>query len=495
MKRKSFLLLLLTIHLYSCSLDTEEPQFSGEDFQNLFNLSYNDTRNYIDAFYYLNEVTTDEMIPLSATGGWSSNQTWDKLHQHTWDAQDPIVLNLWNQAYGGIELCTSALSNAEASNTSFIAELRVLRGFYYYQLLDCFGGVPILDEDFINSPLRSRVNRTELFNYIETEITAALPDLSDMIIYGRINKDVANTILAKLYLNAAVYTGEPAWEKCKLACQAILDASNFNLKPDYFDNFSVDNQITGLDEIIFYSIFDAEALSSGTQMDLQARSAHPIQLGVSDEVRNPFFAVPASFYNRFDLENDYRAEAFLVGLQLINEDANAGIPYLDTKGNELNFTEDIPTFPITEESTGIRVLKYQIDPASNRYSSNNDFAIFRLSDIYLMLAEAHTHLNERAEAAEFLNRVRTRAYQGTEQNIDLTTGEFFNSELLNLILAERGKELFWEGFRRQDLIRFNQFCEAWLFKNPDDDCAKRILFPIPQRIIDANPGMVQNPGY
>ena len=495
MEKKSVLLLLLIAHLYSCSLDSEEPQFSNEDFQNLFNLSYNDTRNYIDAYYYLNEVTTDAMIPLSASGAWSGNQTWDKLHQHTWDTQDPIVLNLWNQAYGGVELCTSALSNADASNASFISELRVLRGFYYYQLLDCFGGVPILAEDFINNNLPNRTSRRELFNYIETEITEALPDLSDVPIYGRINKDVANAILAKLYLNAATYTGDPAWEKCKLSCQAILDASNFNLKPDYFDNFKADNQVTGLDEIIFYSIFDATALSSGTQMDLQARSAHPIQLDIPDEVRNPFFAVPATFYNSFDQENDYRTEAFLVGPQLMSDDANSGVPYLDTKGNELNYTEDISSFPFTEESTGIRVLKYQIDPAGSRYEANNDFAIFRLADIYLMQAEAHTRLNEEAEAVELINRVRTRAYQGTEQNIDLTTGEFFNAELLNLILAERGKELFWEGFRRQDLIRFNQFCEAWLFKNPDDDCEKRKLFPIPQIIIDANPGMVQNPGY
>lgn len=493
MQKTRLLLFGLLLGLFSCSLDSEEPQFTANDFQNYFNLAYNNTRSYIDAYYNISEASTDEMIPLSAESAWNGKEYWQRLYQHTWQAGDPQFLDLWNQAYDGINFCNLGLSEARSSNLGFIAELKTLRAFNYYLLLDCFGGVPILTDDNTGRPFPERASRIALFNFIEQDLLSALPDLAGTPIYGRINKDVANAILAKLYLNAEVYTGNPAWAKCIDACAAIENSGNYSLGPDYFNNFTADNQISGNNETIFYIIYDLTAIPSGVQMDLAARSIHPAQLGSNDTPPSPFLVVNPNFYNLFHPE-DYRANAFLVGLQFADFDEASGVALEDSKGNPLDYTVEILEFPFVTESTGVRTLKYQIDSGRNGAFANNDFAVFRYSDIILMHAEALIQLSKNQEAIALINEVRTRAFQGSAEDIEFSAA-LHTEELLRIVLQERGYELFWEGLRRQDLIRHNQFCNSRLFKEMDDNCEKRMLFPIPQQIINENPLITQNPGY
>ena len=290
-----------------------------------------------------------------------------------------------------------------------------------------------------------------------------------------------------------MYTGTPQWEKCLATCREISVGGRFNLLPDYFENFDPNNHIAATEEIIFYNIFNVSAVPTGIQMNLQSRSLHLAHFGIVDRVQSPFLAVPPDFYNSFQHGEDKRANAFIIGPQFSDFDTTDGTPLEDTQGEQINYTLDIPGFPIAEESSGVRVLKYQLDPSSNGLDANNDFAIFRLSDIILMEAEALNELGDGPGAIELINRVRNRGFASSGADIE-DTG-FNQTSLRDQILLERGHELFWEGFRRQDLIRHGKFCEERLYKPVDDDCEKRKLFPIPQAVIDVNDAIVQNPGY
>jgi hypothetical protein len=495
MKKLILIALGISLGTLSCNLDSEDnPIYSFEDFENLFNLAYNNTRTYINGYYMASEVSSDEMIPLSSVG---SIPVWERLHQHSWTPSDQTMQDIWNEAYEGVSLCILALNTADDNSTdvpaNFIAELRALRAYYYYLLLDSFGGVSILQNDFAGKAYPPRSSSQELFDYIETELTEALPDLSESPVYGRITQTVANAILAKLYLNAETYTGTPQWEKCQATCQLITEGSGFSLLADYFDNFATDNHLKADNEVIFFNIFNAEAVPTGPQMNLQSRSIHFAHFGIFNQVRSPYFALTPELYNSFDVDNDRRAMALLVGPQYIDFDETASVSLEDTDGMPIDYTVDIPNFPTNTESTGVRVLKYQFDPFRMGVNANNDFAIFRLADFILMQAEAENELGNVAEAIELINRVRTRGFGSGSATLE-DTG-FNLDSMRDLILKERGNELFWEGFRRQDLIRHGKFCEEWTHKPVDDDCEKRKLFPIPQAVIDVNSSIEQNPGY
>ena len=141
--------------------------------------------------------------------------------------------------------------------------------------------------------------------------------------------------------------------------------------------------------------------------------------------------------------------------------------------------------------SGVRVVKYPADDA-DRFSGGNDFNVFRYADVLLMKAEALNELGDLGEAVELINQVRARSYSSGQA---LNAGDFNKESLRDQILQERSNEFFWEGHRRQDLIRHGKFCEARSTKPMDDDCNKRMLYPIPQQAMDSDPNMVQNPGY
>lgn len=434
---------------------------------------------------HLQEVTSDEIVVPTRGGDWDDGGDWRRLHLQTWTSADGKVNQAWNELYTGVARANAVLENLQQTTSdsplipTFIAEVRFLRALFYWWLMDMFGNVPVVTAattDPDNPPQQN--TRQELFEFVVQELTEAIPDLEDVApTYGRATKGAGNALLATVYLNAEVYSGTARWSECVQACDAVINSGMYALMPVFTDIFALENEGPGNTENIFVS---ANLAEGGVGFPRMMATLHYAQLP-----QTPWngFSVVADFFNRYDPDDD-RIGILLVGPQLVLGGPNAGDPAFDRQGSRLSFTVDFPLINATE-SHGVRILKWPVDPSQNGGDAGNDVAIFRYSHILLAKAEALFNMGNTGEALALVNQVRARSF---EPDKDLTT------LTADLILDERGFEFIWEGHRRTDLIRHGRFLEAWSLK-PASDGAHRNLFPIPQVQLDANPNLVQNPGY
>ena len=464
-------------------------------------------------YWGVSEVSTDEMVVPTRGSDWYDNGTWLETHRQTWSANSPATLsfvnNVWNTAYAGIarsNVLLEALQSTTVPNQAAIeGEARFLRAFYYYLLLDTFGGVPIATTTELKA--RARATRDSTFRFIESELLAIRPNLpkqwGDTTLLGtkvgRVTKGAVNALLANMYVNARVYKNEAAgaginatgYNTCqgvtvsgpKDACQAAIDVADsiinsgvYQLAPAFTDNFNADNA-TSPENIFVIKFADADGLGFNMVM----RTLHYNQFSPS-----PWngFATLAQTYNAFD-SLDQRRKMFLVGPQVNVEN---GKPTTDRKGNPLVFTTTIGNVTSATEGEGARIYKWPADPKHVQQNNGNDFAWFRLAEIYLIKAEAELAGGTGSSTPLALLRlVRARAFPG---------GDTLSAVTTDVILRERLFELNSEGKRRQDLIRHGKFTACWQFKEgfcPGAD--KLVLMPIPQTQIDANALITQNPGY
>ena len=401
---------------------------------------------------------------------------------HDWDATLGFVGEGWSGAYGGIARANStldALSRAEQTDLvlTYTAETRVLRALYYWWLIDLYGAVPLVTDaetDPENPP--GQTSRTEVFDWIVDEITASLNDLEEThgsSGYGRITKGAANTLLATLYLNAEVYTGTAMWSECAAACDAVINSGLYALMSTPTDVFAIENEGSANSENIF--------VQATLPLDGVSSFRHMATLHYNCIPASPWngFSVLTDFYNSFE-DDDARLDQILVGQQYVLFGSSAGDSAFDRQGNPLNFQVEYPLID-ADEHAGPRMLKWPIDPAMTGWFSGADYQIFRYSHVLLMKAEAA--LNSGGDVDTYINLVRERA------GLDPLSGATADD-----IYWERGHELLWEGFRRQDQIRHGTFLDAWTHKDASDG-AHRVLYPIPQSQLDANPNLVQNSGY
>ncbi len=449
-----------------------------------------------NSWFSIMESTGDELLVPQKGADWYDGGIWHRMRLHEWTPDESSFDITWTACFEGIAKANRTLREITTFSGSFdskaavTAELRCLRAWYYFILTDLFGGLPIIEGiefDPQNPPARN--TRLEVFQFIESELIAAIPDLPVDYDYGRFSKGAAQTLLAKLYLNAAVYTGTPKWQECANLCQEVINSGQYNLTTNYFDVFQPDNHTTGLDEIILPAIIDPKVLGQG--MDFHMRTLHYSQIEQFNLTSQPWngYCTQADFYNSFDHQNDTRDAAFIAGPQF---NPTTGQPIVDPGFGQINLTPEVGDIYNADRDAGVRVLKYQLLSSGQEPVGDNDFVLLRFADVLLMHAEALNELNQLGEAVTIVNIVRARAY---EPDQPLNPANFNQATLRQQLLKERGQELFWEGWRRQDLIRFGKFCDEWEYKPIDDDCSKRKLFPIPQRQIDANPNLEQNPGY
>jgi hypothetical protein len=319
-----------------------------------------------------------------------------------------------------------------------------------------------------------------VFDFVVSEINAALPNLQSSVGaggWGRLTRGAAQTLLATVYLNAEVYTGTPKWNECIAACDAVINSGQYNLLANYSDYFKLANEGPNNVESIWVI---GHKPQSGVGFNRFMATLHYNQLP-----QNPWngFSVCADFFNKFDT-TDVRYRHMLVGPQFVLSGPNVGQPAFDRQGNRLVFTPDSPIIGATE-GQGVRILKWQVDPAQSGGDAGNDFAIFRYSHVLLMKAEALFMTGNTQGSLALVNQVRARSFEPDKPLTTITR---------NAILDERGFEFLWENFRRSDLIRNGRFLEAWTLK-PASDGAHRQLYPIPQIQLDANPNLRQNPGY
>lgn len=439
----------------------------------------------------LQEVTSDEIIVPTRAGDWDDNGAWRALHLHRWAPDHARISNVFRDINSVSYVSTSVLgfnpSPAQA------AEARFLRAFAQFSILDGWGQVPYRDpgED-VTKPSRVR-NAAEEITYLIAELTAIIPDLPAGPA-NVANKDAARTLLMKVYLNkgAILNRSTPTFDAADMAKVISLAdeiaAKGYTLTPNYFDNFAPTNNTLSKE-----NIFTAQNIGGVSGSDIDGAWRCTLHYNQTPNGYNGFSAL-SDFYNKFEASDTRRGMAytgqtnisgirvgFLVGQQL----NQLGVALKDRKGNPLAFTPEVSIIerdPNHLEVAGIRVVKYPIDYANTGSNKpENDWVYYRYSDVLLMKAEAQLRSAQSGPALTIVNSIRS------------TRGASPLSSLsLDNLLDERGRELYWEGFRRQDLIRFGKFLVAWQEKPASE--AKYLLFPIPDNQV-GNPNLIQNPGY
>ncbi len=439
--------------------------------------------------------TTDEVAIVGRTGGdWAGDGQDQQMTDQKWIANNRFFAGTWLSFYGQINTCNRLIYQLEqidpAKYTNYIAEIKTVRALWYFWLIDEWGNVPIVDKfDVPKSYLPATNTRQEVYNFIEKELKenlVHLPKEKNTATYGRATYWTAQAILAKLYLNAIVYTGTPQWQKAIDASNEIINSGKFSLTATYSENFSAQNQNST--EAIFAIPFDG--IYTQWTWFLPLISLHPSHVQTFGLTQQPWngLSVQTEFFSLYDDQDTRKKDNFLWGPQY----TPTGDPILDP-GYETDPAIDgdpkvvlTPTFQSlynTARQSGARVKKWEIEKGSNGFL-NSDFFVFRYSDILLTKAEAMWRLTPgNAEALTLVNQFRTRA--------NATSFAALTAENL---MNERGRELFLEGWRRSDLIRFDKYNEPTIFK-PYKSEAFRKLYPVPKEQLDANPNLTQNDGY
>ena len=465
-------------------------------------------RGTLGDYHNLSQVSSDESLVPTRGSDWYDNGVWLALHRQTWDPSLGALNGAWNNAYTGIARANGLLQILEENpegREQLIAELRALRAFYYYTLMDLFGGVPIVGDepgeylaDPDNPPAAS--TREEVFNFVRSELLAVRDELPAQYEngYGRITQGAVDALLANMYINADVFMSSSegidatsynscadvqldGQSACMLAIEAarrVINSDQYSLVEDWNSIFAPDNAQNP--EHIFVV---AHLPENGLGLNFPHRALHYNQLSPS-----PWngFATLAETYNAFN-EDDQRRSIFLEGPQV---NVETGEPVENRQNERLVFTPQINDITNATEGEGVRIYKFPYDPDHEGPNQGNDYAFFRVAEMYLIIAEALNEMNgPNQESIDLLNELRARVFEPDEPLSLPATKE----ELREIILQERLYELTYEAKRRQDLIRFGEFTEPWAFKDQSEPY--RVLFPIPQPQRDANPNLGQNPGY
>src|SRR5919108_291495 len=467
------------------------------------------------AYYVLQEISTDERVVPTRGQDWYDNGRWLEMHRQLWTPTSPSGLqdinSAWVNDFTGIANANAVLAPLQSrtimdatKQAGIIAELRALRAFYYYQLMDLFGGVPVVTSTDITP--RDRASRDSVFKFVEAELLAARNDLPltrDAANNGRFTKGAVDAILASLYINAGVFTKDggafstTAYNSCKGitvaggldACDAARDRVDsiilsgvYQLADTFVKNFRADNNLSP--ENIFSVKFIA---ADGLGFPILQTTLHYNQFSTT-----PWngFATLAQTYQAFDTLNDQRKKIFLVGPQFNIETGDTVCirPGCAKGAPRLVFTPTIADVTQATEGEGVRIYKWPYDPKHVAQNNGNDFAYFRLAEMYLIKAEAELAgaaptAPGGADALTLVKAVRAR---------DFPTGDPLAAVTIDSILPQRLYELIFEGKRRTDLIRFGKYTAAWEFKAAGD--AHLTLMPIPQSQISANPKLQQNLG-
>lgn len=523
---------LALLHVSSCT-DLDEEVYSDitEDTYNyepgdatkIVGSSYANLRSFYGFYtYYTQEITTDELVQPANSAGWDDGGVFRRMHLHTWNSEQDHVGQYWEICYQGILLANRAIQQitdesfpiaADENRNSLIAEARALRAYYYWYVIDNFGDAPFVTEP--GSELPDKTPKKEIYDFIVKELQECMNDLPanrEVSNYGRFNKWGAKALLANIYLNAEVYTGTAQWEACAAQCDDILNSGMYELDKNYLDPFKVNNE--NALENIFVVPFDNIYAQGFEIYKASLHAANQATYKLQDSPWGPgSVKAPPQFINTYDPDDERLEEMWLKGEQY----AMDGTPLVgsyDMLGKPLVFVNSMPDGVFTGEADGYRSVKYEIEIEGKTFM-NNDFVVFRLSQVYMMKAECQLRTGNADAAAEIVTLIRQRAFKknpdkakvtgaelqqqssyvyGTVSDYVLTPQAGTYPEKFGRFYDELGWEFVGETFRRRDMIRFGHYTKVqWLSHKPNGDY--RTLFPIPQRVVDANPKLDQNPAY
>jgi len=431
---------------------------------------------------FANETASDEVCIPTRGSDWKDDYVYQRSLTHTWLPDSKLYFGSWTYCYEGIGKVNSVIYQVKKSELTddekavVYAELRALRAYYYYILLDMFGNVPLVT-NFEDLELPTNSPREEIYKFIETEILEVIDLLPKEIIYGRFTQNVANTLLARLYLNSEVYVGTSRWQDCIDACDKV---TGYILEPNFFTSFLTENQVSK--EIIFAIPYDF-TVEKTEGHDILALSMHYKQKQAISATSNYTDCVNGiclqpGVYSKYE-EADVRRDGFLVGDQI---SLATGSVILMDDGTPLSYTDGIVDFYNAIQNEGIRCVKYELKEGQS-WDQDHDLVVMRYSEILLMKAECIIRMGSSALARPFIAQVRDRVKLDTPAEVTL---DFLSDELL--------REFIMEGHRRTDNIRMGNFFKPnWL--KTEITPAYRSLFPIPSRAMELNNKLVQNPGY
>ncbi|MCR6722218.1 MAG: RagB/SusD family nutrient uptake outer membrane protein [Chitinophagaceae bacterium] len=454
---------------------------------------------FIRMFFNCQELPTDEAVV-----SWN-DQTIRDFHAMRWTANDPFLRGMYARPIYNITLINEYLReatdeklaqrNITGSGADDIkksrAEARWLRAFNYWVMLDLFGKSTFITEaNQIGSDLPEEISRTDLFNYIESELLELENELATARTaeYGRVDQGAAWALLARMYLNAAVYTGTPRYTDAITYAKKVI-AAGYELQPNYARLFMADNDQMARE---FMFVINCD----GRRTQAFGNTTFFVHAAAGDD--NNHFGVGGGWFG-------YRATK---GLADLFDDLSGA-----TDKRALFTTTHFGTSPaqiaiddITDFSNGLHVAKYRnvrFDGAptsdATREYSDVDFPVFRLAEMYLIYAEAVVRGGAGGDlttATNYINLLRQRAYGNSSGNVSQVDVD------AQFILDERGRELYWEGHRRTDLVRYNQLTTGaylWPWKGGVSSGTavdpKFNIYPIPTPNLTTNPNLTQNDGY
>lgn len=465
---------------------------------------YTSARGYFGDYFDLQTSGADEVVIPTRGGDWFDGGKWRNMHFHEWSPSHEVVRNAWDWGFSAIGTCNRVLSVLEKSEDSdqkyqTLAEIKTMRAWYYFLMMDAYGNIPLVTTFDTGSELPKTVSRDQIYEFIVSELEENLDLLSEeksLSTYGRPTKWFAHTLLAKVFLNAQVYTGSPQWNKVVEHTNAVIESQKYALENDFLAQFRPDN---GADspEPIFSIPFDASRATGNTLFNKVLHYAHRETFELNANPWNGWSAQPA-YFHMFD-DDDNRKQQFLYGQQY----NSTGQPLVY---NGINIVLDPDGFNLLPGSdfdiggaddggrlAGARCVKYFPDKNHIGSDAGNDVIVFRYADVLLMKAEAILQgatNGTRDEALQAANLVRKRAFPVNPEK------HFTNASLtLNAIYNERGFEFTFEVTRRTDMIRFKKWNDAMLFKPQTTGEDYKQIFPIPATAITNNTNLTQNPGY
>ncbi len=448
--------------------------------------------DFTRTFWKAQELTTDEAVIAWGDAGIPD------FHSMSWNSANPFLKGLYFKTIYQITLvneflrqstdaqvASRGISGADADAIkNFRSEVRFIRAFDYWVLMDLYGNPPfITEENVIGGPLPKQIGRTAIFNYIESElkdIELKLSATKDAAHYGRATQYAADALLARMYLNAQVYTGTAKYSDALTYAKKVIDANKYSLTSNYRNIGLNDNNTSP--EFIFTINYDGQKTQGYGGTTFLAHASVGGSMNASD------YGLDGGWY----------------GLRVTSAFVNQ---FADPSGNtdkRANFYTNGQSLEISSISTftdGYAMRKYQNKNSAGVSGTNAtfvsaDFPVFRLAEMYLIYAEANLRGGggDATTALGYINALRQRAYGSTSGNVTSINTDF--------ILSERARELYWEGHRRTDLIRYGQFVTntyLWPWKGgvkagkSVEDFRK--LFPIPSDDVNANPNLTQNTGY
>ncbi len=469
--------------------------------------------------YDYNTLTTDEAMNPIRGGDWYDGGLWENMYKHTWNANDMYLYNVWKYLFKVIVLSNQSLSVIDSHKQlltaeqaeNYKAEVRAVRALFYYYAMDMFGRIPIMTAYDVKPNQVVQSERSEVFKFIVEELQEVAPQLADKHAnkegdyYGRITRPVVNFLLAKLALNAEIYADDDwtdekkldgkdifftvngnklnAWQTCVWYCDQLTQ-EGYELETNYASNFSVHNENSK--ENIFTIPLDKNLYLNEYHYLFRSRHyKHGGAYGGSSENGTcaTVSTVKAYGYGTDHVDNRFKtnfyADTVFVDGKKIYLDNGKPLVYMPLE-LKLNLS-DSPY----KQTAGARVGKYEVDRTaySDGKQVDNDIVLFRYGDALLMKAEAKVRNGE--DGSIELNAIRDRV------------GMPHVESTLNNILKERLLELVWEGWRRQDLIRFGKYTKAYDQRIPieNENTGFTTVFPIPQKCLDLNKNLKQNKGY